>query len=224
LILPAMVVAVVCACAEGEAPTRATAANREQALRIRLDEVDREDFLLAVDEAGPAITLFLGRVPLQRYEVLSIERAQRRLLFFPLSPGPDPAAVLWKTVAQDPPAVRERRELAYAEPGDDGDDASPEPPPAASRIPPTPEQAVPALDHWILRAEGGPELWFEAVGPDVTPVSKDDGAVGRWQVFCDWVRGGAPVPRLRIRMPREHAHFLYRSLPTDAALLILPVR
>lgn len=228
-VLTAMIVAAAGACSVEDASRGAHVADREHALRIRLDEVEREDFLLVLDEAAPSVTLFLGRVPLQRYEVLSVERARRRLLFVPLPSGSDPAAILWRGVVQDPPAERKRRELAYTQPdtGADADaedgDESPDPAPAASRVPPTPEQAVPAPDRWVLRVEGGPELRFEGVGPDTAP-PVDDGAVGRWGVVGDWIRGNDPTPRLRIRMPLAHVHALYRSLPTDAALLIVPAR
>lgn len=222
------------ACSDGGAPIDGgnPAASRADALAARLELAREGGFALVIDEAGPAASLFLGGVPLHHYTVLAVERPLRRAFFLSLPSAIDPSSKVWRDGIQDPQRVRDRKELEYREaaaeeagdedaPGDDADVApAPEPP----KIPPTPEEAVPAPDAWCLRFAGGPELWFLGVGSDGEVSRPAELEVGRFRVLRDGLQGHLPPPRLRILMPLDQAQALFRSLPPDVAVLVVPAR
>lgn len=226
----AMAVASAWSCA-ADAPA---VASRQAALQAHLDLAASEQFLLVLDEAKPVLSLSLGSVPLQHYAVLAVEKPQRRAFFRRLADATDPSGVAWRGGVQDPPRVRDRKELAFqqatdepADPADpvaEGDEDVPPPQPEAPKIPPTPEEAVPAPASWVLRYEGGPELWIQGVVDGVVPPLPEALAAGRIALLRDGWNGRVPPARLRILMPMAEAQALYRSLPPDVVLLIVPAR
>jgi hypothetical protein len=229
--LAALVLAVPAWSCAADAPA---VASRPAALQVHLDLAASEQFLLVLDEAKPILSLSLGSVPLQHYAVLAVEKPLRRAFFRRLADAADPAGVAWRGGVQDPPRVRDRKELAYqqatdepADPADpvaEGDETVQAPQFEAPKIPPTPEEAVPAPASWVLRYEDGPELWIQGVGDDGVPSLPEALASGRMALLRDAWNGRVPPARLRILMPMADAQALYRSLPPDVILLIVPAR
>lgn len=209
-------------------------ASRQAALQVQRDLAASEQFLLVLDQAKPVLSLSLGSVPLQHYAVLAVQKPLRRAFFKRLADAADPAGIAWRGGVQDPPRVRDRKELAYqqaadesADPADpvaEGDEAVPPPQPEAPRIPPTPEEAVPAPASWVLRYEGGPEVWFQGVDDGGVPTLPQALEAGRMALLRDAWNGRVPPARMRILMPMADAQALYRSLPPDVVLLIVPAR
>lgn len=222
------------ACSDGGVPIGSgnPASSRADALAAHLELAKEGGFALVIDEAEPAASLFLGGVPLHHYTVLAVERPIRRAFFLPLPSPPDPSARVWRGGIQDPERVRDRKELEYREAAaedaaDDevpAEDADAAPAPEAPKIPPTPEEAVPAPDAWCLRFADGPEVWFLGVGPEGQGMVPPELEVGRIDVLRDALKGRQVPSRMRILMPLDEAQALFRSLPPDIAVLVVPAR
>jgi hypothetical protein len=191
----------------------------ENARLARLLELasGREFYLLLDLERGQLHLMYRGAV-LRDFLVLDTQVGRRRA-FFTARPLPaDWADSVWHDGRLHPGRRFERLEL-------DAPD-SPVPPESLTvTIPPTPEEAIPAPDRFLIRYRDGKAI--EIVAHD-TSVAAGDARPPRAStplgerllyVLAPWRR---PAVLIRLEMPAEDAQALYRGLPEDGEFLLVP--
>ncbi len=194
-------------------------APRVEVLRQLVDLSGKNEFYLVLEPQADTVTLLYRGVVARRYPISSIEVGRRRIGFIPrpLPEGAPPPS--WRGGRLDPPPKKERPTLSV---DSQGQRQGPEPP----LLPPTPEEAVPAPPRYHILFDGGMEV--EVVGGEGEEGGSSQGGwlpalVARWEDFLSalGLRGEHRV-RVRLRMPPQEAGSLYRGLPPDVSLVILP--
>jgi hypothetical protein len=212
-------------CAVQHSDDGRTAAQRyQEALGARV-ELSRENaFHLVLDPDAGNFGLFLGAVPLQKYTVTAVTLPRRTVAFFEVQSCTDPTGSAWRGGILDPPRNRDRFEMEYRGEADDADepvdaDDQPQPP----KIPPPPEEVVVAPEIWTVTFQDGDDgLVVEVIGEsDDSPATA---STSRWTVLREFLDGGGSGPggRVRVRMPLDEAQALYRSLPPELILVVMP--
>ena len=188
------------------------------ALEREIELASGTAFYLVLDPAVSELALKLRGAELRRYAILSLQLGRRRVAFARRGETGGWRGVIWTQGRLDPPREADRIEIAPP-PAGAGEAASPP-------VPPTPEEAVPVPFRYHIRFEGGPaiEIWPREA----------DTSTGRWARFLAWwvyrwhdtvdaLRPPAgELVRLRLVLAPEDADALYRSLPPDPSLLVLP--
>lgn len=191
-------------------------AARATVLQEQLGLVKEDARYLLLDPDAGTLTLFQGGAPLRAWPVTAVEVGARRI-------GSEETG--WRTrrwdgVRIEPPVERDRRILVSD---------SVEPPDltgAVDWIPPTPEEAVPTPNSFVLHYQGGLGLEVVALRADSDTVSVPVGFLERVEhgmrrlLPRNWDRY-----RIQVSMPANEAGALYRSLPDSSSLLaIIPPR
>lgn len=202
------------ACAATPAPPgdSASPARENQLLETQLALAKGEEFYLVLDLSGSTLRLMLRGALLREYPVRGLEVGRPRVLFVPRRSQQDWKGVVWSGGALDPPRDRERVELV-AVPLPPGAKGNEEPAPA---IPPPPEDVYEIPKRFLVRFE-------EQFALEVRPEGAATAGWGAW--WSDRLTVLAPRPqelRLKVVLPREAYDALYRSLPPDVKLLVLP--
>lgn len=193
-------------------------------LRKYVELASGEEFYLVLDPDSPSLRLMLRGAVLQDYRVLGVEIGSPRVAFVVRELPEGWRGRTWTSGNLVPPRERERMEVEAPPPTSD---PNYEPPPPT--IPPTPEELYPVPRRFHVRFAGGLSLEFLRKG-------EADTAGGRWTRFVEWAASrwsdlrsaldpSAPdADRVRVRLtlqPRD-VDSLYRALPPDTKLLILP--
>jgi hypothetical protein len=191
----------------------------ENARLARLLELasGREFYLLLDVERGRLRLMYRGAV-LRDFLVLDTQVGLRRA-FLTARPLPaDWADSVWHDGRLDPARRFERLEL---DPPD-----SPVPQESLTvTIPPTPEEAIPAPDRFLIRYNDGKAI--EIVARDTSAagrrvrLSRVSTPLGKRLLYAlaPWRR---PAVLLRLEMPVEDARSLYRALPEDGEFVFVP--
>ena len=182
-------------------------------LEQRIELAQEGEFCLLLDPAQAELSLTLAGVVLSRYPIHSLEIGTARIAFFHRSAPADWIGVLRAGGQLRPPRPEIRIEIQPPPPGA----KEVEPPP----IPPTAEEAVPAPNPFLIAFDGGPtlEVRSPAAGPG-TLIS----TWHRWWIDKFNALAGAPESAVRVRVALDPADAaaLYRSLPPNTHLLVLP--
>lgn len=183
-----------------------------ESLRSRLALARSDVFHLVLDLGRGRLELRLRGALLREIPVLRVTRPARRVAFKTREED-----LTWVLAVHDhgrlePERPTDRYEVEVR-PGDP--DADPPP----TRVPPPPEEAILAPSTFLLQFQDGMDL--EVVSASVS--REDDDAPG----FLDGLfqaLGLAPFHALRLRVVLDdtEAASLYRSLPPDIRLLIVP--
>jgi hypothetical protein len=195
------------------------------ALRARVELADKEEFYLLLDLSGSNLKLMLKGAVLQNFAVQSVEVGTPRVVFVRKVRLRDWAGRVWSAGQLEPVRERERVEIIAPPPSAAEEDSSAAP---AVPIPPTPEEAykVPPLYH--VRFADGLSLEIRHHTPQGAPQAK--ASQGEPSALASWWRDARSVLRARTRdrvrlllvLSSGDAASLYRSLPPDIKLLILP--
>jgi hypothetical protein len=202
--------------AAGAAPEAAPAEDlqyRNRVLRQQLDLASGEAFYLVLDATDGSLALMLRGVVLCEYPVSAITIGSRRITFVSRPDESDWPTRVWEGGRLEPPRERERVEIQVNPTA---------PSPAEVPIPPAPtEEKTPA--HYFVRYSGG--LALEVVTAEQTDGSLLSrvygGLAGRLGEAIQALRA-EDRSRLRVVLGSEDAAMLYRSLPPETKLLILP--
>ncbi len=200
---------------------------RENAiLRKHVELADGKEFYLVLDPGSSSLRLMLRGAVLQDYRVQRIEIGSPRVAFVVRELPEGWRGRTWNAGNLVPPRDRERMEVEAPPPTSDPEY---EPPPPT--IPPTPEELYPVPRRFHVRFAGGLSLEFLRKG-------EADSASGRWQGFLEWAESrfadlrsaldpeapDADGVRVRLTLLPRDVDSLYRALPPDTKLLILPDR
>ncbi len=192
-------------------------------LRKELDLANGDRFYLVLDPAASTLRLMLKGAVLQEYAIQKLEAGSPRVAFVTREPPAEWRGRVWNGGALSPPRERDRFEL-IAPPPSENPDSEP-----AVPIPPTPEEAYPVPHRYHVRYDGGLSLEIRRLG-DV------EAAAGWWAGLKRRLRAwwddavaaiGRSSPdadelRLRVTLRSKDADSLYRALPPDTKLLVIP--
>ncbi len=220
--LMAVLVAQPASPAGSAAPTQELAAlQRRTAVLERQVELARgKAFYLIFDPPGSTLTLMLRGARLQRYGVLGAQVGQPRVSWVRRATPVEWQGTVWSGGVLDPPRQVDRLVVQADEPG--GEEAEPKPP----SIPPTAEELYPVPPRYQIRFTGG-------VSIEVRPHDADSD-VGTWTRIRAWAwarwhdtvaalsAADEDAIRLRLVLDPADAASLYRALPPDTQLLVLP--
>jgi hypothetical protein len=182
-----------------------------QALERQLELASGDMFYLLVDPGAQELTLRLGAVTLQRLELRALSATTARVAFMSRSTSTAWQGLVWSGGRLTPERERERQEIIPPDP------ASVAPPPFE---PPAAEEAVRVPARYTVRFDDGFALEVEALsrtGPGALAR-----ALWRTTIADPLAAFGPDRVRLRITVSPEHGAALYRSLPPDVRLLVLP--
>jgi hypothetical protein len=188
-------------------------------LRQRVELATGDAFYLLLDPAAGNLRLMLKGAILQDYPIVGIEVGQPRVGFIDRGLPAAWEGRIWSKGSLDPQRDIDRVEVEIPPPGQD----EPITPPV---IPPTPEEKYPIPSRYRIRYEGGLSL-------EVRPRQMDEKATAwertkaAWSVWWNDARAvldHSPHDALRLRLVLrpEDADSLYRALPPDTRLLIVP--
>jgi hypothetical protein len=197
---------------------------RENEILKRHVDLSRGDaFYMVLDPNALRLKLFLRGAVLQDFRVQGLEVGAPRVAFVSRGLPKDWEGRIWTDGKLDPPREQERVEMVAPPPStDENEDNAPAPP-----IPLTPEEAYPVPARYHIRYGGGLAL-------EVSPGSVSGEKKGLWAGISDaWSAWWADVKavarkepkdalRLRMTLSTEDANSLYRALPPETKLLIVP--
>lgn len=192
-------------------------------LQKELELANGDKFYLVLDPTAPSLKLMLRGAVLQEYHVRALEVGSPRVAFVRRELPDGWRGRIWSSGNLAPARERERIEIDAPPPSKDSD-VEPTIP-----IPPTPEQAYPVPPRYHVRYDGGLSLEIRRNGE----VEKPAGAWNRlvaslsawWADLKAVLSRSAPdadAIRLRLTLPPKEADSLYRALPPDTKLLVLP--
>ena len=210
------------------APKKEPAANPEEIAKLQrtvavrqqqLDLASGKNFYLVLDPSGGTLRLYLKAAVLHTWRIAGVEIGAPRIAFVSRGLPDDWEGRIWKDGTLDPPRDLDRYELVAPAPRPDGTEST-------VPIPPLPEEAYPVPARYRV-------VFASGLAIEVRPPSAEDSAgffarIGQtvriW--WRDFVRAVSPAPddriRVRLVLDREGADSLYRALPPDTELLILP--
>jgi hypothetical protein len=208
------------ATAEDDLRAEAERATRDNGLlQKRVELATGDSFYLLLDPGAGDVKLMLKGAVLQDYAVQGLEIGEPRRAFVAGGLPDDWEGRIWSKGTLDPGRPQDRLEVD-ASPAGDAE------PPQEVPIPPTPEEKFPVPPRYRIKYDGGLSL-------EVRPREMDETATAwqRLRTACRvwWrdalaVAGGHPEDTIRLRLvlrPAD-ADSLYRALPPDTRLLILP--
>ncbi len=186
-------------------------------LKREVELASGDAFYLILDPSAATFTLMLKGAVLRRYHVASLEIGDPHVAFVSREGALDWQGKIWSGGNLVPARERDRIEVKAPPPGSD-DASTPEP-----VVPPTPEEKYPVPPRYGLRFEGGLFLEVLPVGEAVPGRSLTHRIRAWWEDAREVVRL-EPEDRLRLRISlrQEDSEALYRSLPPDTKLLVLP--
>jgi len=186
-------------------------------LERRLELADVAVFYLVLNPAVPDLTLMFGGAALDSYPVSALDIARPRLLFAEVGEHSDWLTTVWEQGALAPPPPIVERAIQPPQPG--VVEVSPV-------VPPTVEEMIPVPARYRIRFAGGQAL--EVTRGEVPELAGRwirwrRAASGRWQDLWSVLRrSDRDVVRVRVSMAPAAADALYRALPPDVKLLVLP--
>jgi hypothetical protein len=192
-------------------------------LERRVDLARSESFYLVLDPTAMSLKLMLHGAVLQAYKVQGLEVGEPRIAFVSRGLPDDWEGRIWTGGRLDPLREQERVELVAPPPSaDESEDNAPAPP-----VPPTPEEAYPVPVRYHVRYQGGLAL---EVSPGVVSGETKGFWAGLSESWSAWWADAKAVARrepkdtvrLRMVLTTEEANSLYRALPPETKLFIVP--
>jgi hypothetical protein len=216
----------------GPAPVRAAETPRQEAERLTREneilkrhvELSRGDaFYMVLDPNAMRLKLYLRGAVLQDYKVEGLEVGEPRVAFVSRGLPEEWEGRIWTAGRLDPPREQERVEMVAPPPSaEETEETAPAPP-----IPRTPEEAYPVPTRYHIRYVGGLALEVSPGTVVGEPKGFWSGLGHAWRAWWADVRAAASrepkdTVRLRMTLRTEDAKSLYRALPPDTKLLVVP--
>jgi len=166
-----------------------------------------KEFYLLADPAGKTLKLLYRGALLQQYKVDGIEVGVPQVAFRSrVEPGTWEGRV-WENGALDPPRALDRIEI-----------------PAV--VPPTPEEKYPVPPRYHIRFAGGLSIEVRTPGPEARRGfwGRMAASLAAWWDDAKAAASSSPTDTLRLHlsMPKQDAESLYRALPPETKLLVVP--
>ena len=206
---------------------------REEAARLlrRNETLERlaslasvDSFYVLLDPARSRLKLMLQAATLQDYGVLGLEIGGPRVLFFPRPLPQGWQGRIWRKGELSPERELDRKEIVITALGDT---ARADSITTSFGIPQTPDEKYPVPPRYHIRYDGGLslEVRLPAVNDSVGVVQNTFSrrAHAWWADLKDALQpSSADRIRVRVILSKDDAKSLYRAIPPNTKLLILP--
>jgi hypothetical protein len=188
-------------------------------LQKRLDLAKGKEFYLLLDPEHNSLELMYKAALLQSYRVNGLEVGVPQVAFRSKTSASDWEGKVWHKGSLFPARDLDRVEVQAPAPTKEGTELE-------VKVPPTPEEKYPVPPRYHIRFEGG--LSLEVRPPGTETKGGFWSRLGqRWSTWWADARAASkPHPddavRLHVVMSKQDADSLYRALPPDTALLVVP--
>jgi hypothetical protein len=206
------------------APTRAELerlSRDNELLKQQLDLAKGKEFYILLDPQGQKITLMYRAALLQQYRLEALEVGVPRVVYHTRSESSNWEGRIWEKGTLDPARALDRVEVQAPPPTKEGTEVS-------VQVPPTPEEKYPVPARYHIRFAGGLSIEVRPPGTDAERGfwSRLAHACSTW--WADARAASTPEPtdtvRLHVVLSKQDAESLYRALPPDTKLLVMPKR
>jgi hypothetical protein len=206
----------------GPVPTAADLARltfQNDLLQKQVDLAKGKDFYLILDPAGKSLELMYRAALLQSYRVDGLEIGVPRVLFRPRVEAAAWEGRIWTKGTLDPFRELDRVEMQAPPPTPEGQEVE-------VKVPQTPEEKYPVPARYHIRFEGGLSIEVRPPGSEAEKGFWE--RLGeRWSTWWTDAKAaskGEPddTVRLHIVLSKKDAESLYRALPPNTALLVIP--
>jgi hypothetical protein len=221
-LFPAIALAVATAAAAPPAPAASELARlslQNDLLGKQVDLAKGKEFYLLLEPEAQKLTLMFHAALLQQYRVESLEVGVPRVVYRPRADASQWEGRIWEKGELDPARELDRVEVQAPPPTKEGTEIE-------VQVPQTPEEKYPVPARYHIRFAGG--LSIEVRPPN------SDAVHGFWaRVAAGWSTWWADAKaasrieptdtvRLHVVLSKKDAESLYRALPPDTKLLVLP--
>jgi len=176
-----------------------------------------EKFYLLVEPGQQRLQLMYAGTVLREFTVLDVTVGRRKTLFIERTVPANWREMIWEGSELEPKRDLRRLEIIPATPGTAADSL-------ATMIPPTPEEAIPAPNRFLVHYRDrlslevvGQDQGKDSVGPHRGKPTTRTPRAGIHDRLWPW---GRDLLRLRLLLPAEEAKDLYRAFPEGSQLLI----
>jgi hypothetical protein len=183
-------------------------------LQKQVELAKGKEFYLLLDPRAQTLTLMFRAALLQQYRVGSIEVGVPRVVYRPRAD-----ASTWEKGALDPARALDRVEVQAPPPTKEGTEIE-------IKVPQTPEEKYPVPARYHIRFAGG--LSIEVRPPNSDAVrgfwARVGAGLATWWSDAKAASRIEPTDtvRLHLVLSKQDAESLYRALPPDTKLLVLP--
>ncbi len=178
-----------------------------------------KEFYLLFDTQAQTLTLMYHAALLQQYRVEALEVGVPRVVYRPRTDASRWEGRIWERGALDPPRELDRVEIQAPPPTKEGTEVE-------VAVPQTPEEKYPVPARYHIRFAGGLSI-------EVRPPGSDSqrgfwaGLMDSWSTWwADALAASQVEPtdmvRLHVVLSKKDADSLYRALPPETRLLVLP--
>jgi hypothetical protein len=225
--LPAVALSAAAALAApppGSTPTSAEVARlalQNDLLQKQLELAKAKEFYLVLDPQAQTLNLMFRAALLQQYRVEALEVGVPRVVYRTRSDASKWEGRIWDKGSLDPARALDRVEMQAPPPTVEG--TEPE-----VRVPQTPEEKYPVPPRYHIRFRGGLSIEVRPPNTDATRGfwARLAASWSTWWSDAKAASGSAPTDtvRLHVVLSKKDAESLYRALPPDTRLLVLPPR
>jgi len=208
----------------GPAPTPAEAARlalQNDLLQKQLDLAKAKEFYLLLDPQAQKLTLMFRAALLQQYRVEALEVGVPRVVYRTRSDVSRWDGRIWEKGSLDPARELDRVEMQAPPPTAEGTELE-------VKVPQTPEEKYPVPPRYHIRFAGGLSIEVRPPNSDATRGFWARLAASWSSWWSDAKAASSTEPtdtvRLHVVLSKRDAESLYRALPPDTKLLVLPPR
>jgi len=194
---------------------------QNELLQKQLDLAKGKDFYLLLDLPAKELSLMYRAALLQRYRVEGLEVGVPRVVYRPRSGSSRWEGRIWDKGNLDPARELDRVEIQAPPPTREGTEVE-------IKVPQTPEEKYPVPPRYHIRFAGGLSIEVRPPGSETTRGFWARLAEG-WATWWSDAKAASRVEpedtvRLHVVLSKKDAESLYRALPPDTKLLVIPPR
>jgi len=221
-LLPAIALAAATVAAAPPAPAArelARLARQNELLRKQVELAKGKEFYLVLDPQAQQLTMMFRAALLQQYRVEALEVGVPRVVYRTRADVSRWEGRIWEKGALDPVRALDRVEVQAPPPTKEGVELE-------VKVPPTPEEKYPVPPRYHIRFAGG--LSIEVRPPDSDAVRGFWARLASgWSTWWSDAKAASRIEptdtvRLHLVLSKKDAESLYRALPPDTKLLVLP--
>ncbi len=208
--------------APGPAPSRDEVARAERQgllLKQQAELSQGKNFYLILDPRQRTLTLFLRGATLQTWKLAGLEVGAPRIAFVSRGLPEDWEGRIWSNGSLDPERKIDRYELQAPPPTEEGTEQE-------IPIPPTPEEKYPVPPRYHIRFDGGLSIEVIPPGPQEAMgfFARLAARLTLWWHDAKQAMSSSPEDRIRLRLvlSAKDADSVYRCLPPETKLLVVP--
>jgi hypothetical protein len=218
-LLPAMALAAATVAAAQAAPDLARLALQNDLLQKQVDLAKGKEFYLLLEPEAQTLSLMFRAALLQQYRVESLEVGVPQVVYRPRAGASQWEGRIWDRGTLDPARELDRVEVQAPPPTKEGTEIE-------IKVPQTPEEKYPVPARYHIRFAGGLSIEVRPPNSDAVHGFWARLASG-WSTWWTDAKAASRIEptdtvRLHIVLSKTDAESLYRALPPDTKLLVLP--